>query len=224
MAYRRDEAEPLDHCGHPLQFAEWLTADHTLPQTPQRLSRFIRIHPGPPNRVGRAIGHALTKVRSRSIRRMLFRHRLRPRPRFRPFNQSSSGVRCAPRSDSTVTRCSSVWTTTGSETALIEMSCSHRLPIGMPPLRMGQKKVDRKRCQEPFFTSAFFGRPRARNVFHCVTICSTHGSLPYGCPLITLLQEQFSMSTFRGRPSWRIVETRPNRSIVAATHSSSPNG
>jgi hypothetical protein len=37
-------------------------------------------------------------------------------------------------------------------------------------------------------------------------------------------QEQFSTSTFRVRPSLRIVETRPNRSIIAVTHSSSPNG
>ncbi len=58
MAYRRDEAEPLDHCGHPLQFAEWLTADHTLPQTPQRLSRFIRIHPAHP--IGRSRDWPLT--------------------------------------------------------------------------------------------------------------------------------------------------------------------
>ena len=45
---RGDEAEPFDHCGYPLQFAEWLTADHTLPQLPQFPFPFVRIHPTHP--------------------------------------------------------------------------------------------------------------------------------------------------------------------------------
>jgi len=55
-----------------------------------------------------------------------------------PAQPVQPGVRYAPRSDT-----QQMLVRLGHERfepALIEMSCSHRLPMGMPPLRMGERE------------------------------------------------------------------------------------
>jgi len=125
IAYRGDETEPLDRRGHPFQFAEWLTADHTLPQTPQLLSRFVRIHPAHP--IGRSRDWPLTHqglLRGVSVG---LSPQATPLPGFRSFNQSSSecvALHVATHCHQMLVRLDYE----GFKPALIEMSCSHRLP------------------------------------------------------------------------------------------------
>lgn len=137
LAYRGDESESLDHRHHPLSLAKRLTADHTLPQTLQLLSLFIRIHPAQP--VGRSRDGPVTHqglLMGVSVGRP---PQATPPPGFRPLHQSSpEGVALhvpAHRQQMLVGLDHE-----GFEPPLIQMPCSDRLPMGMPPLRMGERQ------------------------------------------------------------------------------------
>lgn len=123
IAYRGDEAEPLDHRGRPLQFAEWLTADYTLPQTPQLLSPFVRIQPAHP--VGRSRDGPLTHQGLLLGVAIGLPPQATPLPDFRSLNQSSSeyvALYVAAHRQQMLVRLDHE----GFEPALIEMSCSSR--------------------------------------------------------------------------------------------------
>ena len=90
---RGDEAESFDHCGDPLQFAEWLTADHTLPQLPQFPFPFVHIHPTHP--VGRSRDGPFADQGLLQGVSVVFRHRL---PHRQASARATSPARSALRS------------------------------------------------------------------------------------------------------------------------------
>ena len=135
ISYRGDEAEPFDHRGHPLQFAEWPAADHTLPQTPQFPFPFVRIHATNP--VGRSRDGPLTYQRLLLGISAGLSPQATPPPGFCLFHQSRAecvALHVATHRQQMLLRLDHE----GFEPALIEVSCSDRLPMGMPPLCMGE--------------------------------------------------------------------------------------
>ena len=132
-----DEAEPLDHRGYPLHFAEWLAADHTLPQTLQILSPFVRIHPAHPG--GRSRDWPLTHQGLLLGVAIGLPPQATPPPGFCWCDQSRSERVAFHRATHRQKMFIGLYDK-GFEAALIEMSCSHRLPMGMPPLRMGERE------------------------------------------------------------------------------------